>query len=190
MSATTNRLLRHMAWANQGTYDAVKNLPDLALGAYIANSGWSADRILQHIVGGADWYVYCLTETPLRDIKLPESMKDLNLLQQNLAEFDAKISTQSELPDEYITIKEDDRSWKALRSTILAEAIYHAAEHRTQLIDALESKGFSPISLDDLDLWAFERFESEKGSQFWPEFEHVANSRLSRCAPKTYLLKE
>ena len=164
MSATTNRLLRHMAWANQRVYDAVKSLPDLALGAYIVNAEWTAGRILQHIVGGADWYVYCLTETPWRDIKLPESMTDLNLLQQHLAEFDAKISSQSELPDEYLTIKEDDESWQALRSTILAEAIYHAAEHRTQLIDALESKGFSPMSLDDIDLWKFARFEREQGS--------------------------
>ena len=164
MSATTNRLLRHMAWANQRVYDAVKSLPDLALGAYIVNAEWTAGRILQHIVGGADWYVYCLTETPWRDIELPESMRDLNLLQQHLAEFDAKISSQSELPDEYITIKEDDGSWQALRSTILAQAIYHAAEHRTQLIDALESESFSPISLDDLDLWKFERFEREQES--------------------------
>ena len=164
MSATTNRLLRHMAWANQRVFDAVNSLPDLALGAYIVNPEWTAGRILQHIVGGADWYVYCLTETPWRDIKLPELMTDLNLLQGHLAEFDAKIFSQSELPDEYIAIKEDDGSWQALRSTILAQAIYHAAEHRTQLIDALESKGFSPISLDDIDLWKFARFERELGS--------------------------
>lgn len=163
MSATTKRLLRHMAWANQRVYDAVKSLPDLALGAYIVNAEWTAGRILQHIVQGADWYVYCLTETPWRDIKMPESMTDLNLLQEQLAEFDAKISSQSDLPDEDITIKEESGNWQALRSTILAEAIYHAAEHRTQLIDALESKGFSPIFLDDLDLWKFGEFESEQG---------------------------
>lgn len=153
-----------MAWANQRVYDAVKSLPDLALGAYIVNAEWTAGHILQHIVRGADWFVFCLTETPWRDIKFPESMTSLNLLQEQLAEFDAKISSQSELPDEYITIKEDSRSWQALRSTILAQAIYHAAEHRTQLIDALESKGFSPISLDDLDLWKFGRFERDQGS--------------------------
>jgi len=164
MSATTTRLMRHMAWANQRVYDAVKGLPDIALGAYIVNSEWTAGRILQHIVGGADWYVYCLTAAPWRDIELPETMTSLNALQEQLAEFDSKISSQSELPDEYLTIKEDDGSWQALRSTILAQAIYHAAEHRTQLIDALESKGFSPISLDDIDLWKFSRFEREQGS--------------------------
>ena len=164
MSATTKRLLRHMAWANQRVYDEVKSLPDVALGAYIINAEWTAGRILQHIVGGADWYVFCLTETPWRDFKLPESMTDLNLLQEQLAEFDAKIFSQAELPDEYLTIREEGESWQALRSTILAQSIYHAAEHRTQLIDALESKGFSPISLDDIDLWKFSRFEREQGS--------------------------
>jgi uncharacterized damage-inducible protein DinB len=162
MTATTKRLLRHMAWANQRVYEAVRDLPDLALGAYIVNPEWTAGRILQHIVEGATSYVFCLTEDLERDIKLPESMKDLKLLQEQLAEFDAKISSQSELLDEYLTIKEDDESWEALRSTILAQAIYHAVEHRTQLIDALECKGFSPIFLDDLDLWKFESFEREQ----------------------------
>ena len=98
----------------------------------------------------------------MRERKLPETMTDLNSLQEQLTEFDSKILSQSELPDEYITIKQNEGSWDALRSTILAEAIYHSAEHRTQLIDALESKGFSPISLDDLDLWRFESFEREQ----------------------------
>ena len=162
MSETTRRLLRHMAWANQRTFEAVKNLPDLALGAYIIKPEWTAGRILQHIVGGADFFVFCLTEASMRERKLPESMTDLNSLQVQLAEFDAKIFSQSELPDKRITIKENEGSWDALRSTILAQAITHAAEHRTQLIDALESKGFSPISLDDLDLWRFESFEKEQ----------------------------
>ncbi len=163
MSATTLRLLRHMGWANQRVFEAVKALPDVALGSYIVKAEWTAGRILQHIVGGADWYVFCLTQAPLQDIQLPESIASLNSLQEQLAEFDSKIFSQSDLPDEYLTIKENDGSWKALRSTILAQAIYHAAEHRTQLIDALESKGFSPISLDDLDLWRFESFEKESG---------------------------
>ena len=162
MSATTSRLLRHMDWANQRVFDAVKGLPDLALGAYIVKEEWTAGRILQHIVGGADYFVFCLTEAPTRERKLPESMTDLNPLQEQLAEFDSKFLSQSELPDEYITIKQNEESWDALRSTILAQAVLHAAEHRTQLIDALESKGFSPISLDDLDLWRFESFEREK----------------------------
>ena len=88
-------------------------------------------------------------------------MADLDLLKEQLKEFDAKIAAEAQLPDEYITIVEGEKSWPNLRSTILAEAIYHAAEHRTQLIDALESNGYAPIKLDDIDLWQFERFEKQ-----------------------------
>jgi len=150
-----------MAWANQSVYEAVQQLPDEALGAYITNPKWTAGHLLQHIVDGAVWYQYCLTGAPWRDINLPKSMADLDLLRELLSEFDAKISSQSGLPDEYLTIVEGEKSSQNLRSTILAEAIYHAAEHRTQLIDALESRGFIPIALDDLDLWSFERYEKK-----------------------------
>ena len=161
MKEVTDRLFRHMAWANQRVYDAVQTLPDEALGAYIVNPEWTAGQILQHIVGGGDWYVYCLTQAQWRDIHVPKTMADLDLLKEQLAEFDAKIAAEAEKPDEYITIVEGEKSWPNLRSTILAEAIYHAAEHRTQLIDALESKGYSPIKLDDIDLWQFEKFEKQ-----------------------------
>jgi len=150
-----------MAWANQQVYEAVQKLPDEALGSYIVNPEWTVGRILQHIVGGADWYVHCLTGEPWRDINLPNSMSDLDLLKEYLLEFDAKILSQADLPDIYLTLKEGEKIWQNLRSTILAEAIYHAAEHRTQLIDALESKGYAPIALDELDLWKFEKHEKE-----------------------------
>ena len=42
------------------------------------------------------------------------------------------------------------------RSTIISQAVHHATEHRAQLIDALEYKGYKIINLDDIDLWAFE----------------------------------
>ena len=45
---------------------------------------------------------------------------------------------------------------KRWRSTILSQAIHHATEHRAQLASALEAKGFKPMDLDELDLWAFE----------------------------------
>jgi uncharacterized damage-inducible protein DinB len=151
-----------MAWTNQRVYDAVQALPDEALGSFIVNQEWTAGRLLQHIVEGSDWYVYFLTGTPWRDIKKPESMADLDKLKKLLAEFDGMILGQADLPDEYLTIVEGEKSWQNLRSTILAEAVYHAIEHRTQLIDALEKNGHNTISLDSLDLWSFESFEKKE----------------------------
>ena len=46
---------------------------------------------------------------------------------------------------------------KRWRSTILSQAIHHATEHRAQIASALEAKGFTPVNLDDLDLWSYEK---------------------------------
>lgn len=161
MSATSSRALRHMAWANQRVYASLGMLPDESLNSYIVNPEWSAGRIIQHIVSGADWYVYCLTEAMWSEVPTPSVIADVPALAKLLAECDAAILSQAELPDEFLTIKEDEKSWQNLRSTLLAQAVHHATEHRAQLIDALEAKGFAPINLDDIDFWAFEKFEKE-----------------------------
>jgi len=151
-----------MAWSNQRVFSAVQTLPTEALDAYIVNPEWTAKVILQHIVNGADWYVYCLTESPWSNIILPKTISEIDVLKAQLADFDAKIASQADLADAVLTINEEGRTRTALRSTIISEAIYHSAEHRTQLVDALESKGFTPISLDNLDLWAFESYERKE----------------------------
>ncbi len=161
MSATSSRALRHMAWANQRVYASLGMLPDESLNSYIVNPEWSAGRIIQHIVSGADWYVYCLTEAMWSEVPTPSVIADVPALAKLLAECDAAILSQAELPDEFLTIKEDEKSWQNLRSTLLAQAVHHATEHRAQLIDALEAKGFAPINLDNIDFWAFEKFEKE-----------------------------
>jgi uncharacterized damage-inducible protein DinB len=45
---------------------------------------------------------------------------------------------------------------KRWRSTILSQAIHHATEHRAQFAAALEAKGFTPLDLDEIDLWSYE----------------------------------
>ena len=57
-----------MAWANQKVYEAVMKLPDEALGSYIVNPEWTANKILRHICGGATWYVFRLEIEDWRDI--------------------------------------------------------------------------------------------------------------------------
>jgi uncharacterized damage-inducible protein DinB len=53
----------------------------------------------------------------------------------------------------------EDKLVKRWRSTILSQAIHHATEHRAQIASALEAKGFTPVNLDDFDLWAYEESE-------------------------------
>lgn len=152
-----------MAWANQQVYSSILALPEDALSSYLVNPEWTVGTILQHIVNGVEWFSYCLTQTPRTEIKIPASMEEVADLAKLLVKLDERILSQDDLPDAQITISREGRSWPAMRSTILAQAAHHATEHRAQLIDALEYKGFKPINLDEIDLWAFARFE--KSSQ-------------------------
>lgn len=154
-----DRALRHMSWANQRVYAAVATLPDEALGAYIVNPEWVAGRILHHIVSGATWYVHCLGIEHWQDIEPARDMAGIRHLAELLAGLDAQIASAADIPDAKLTFADEDGPRSALRSTLLAQAVHHATEHRAQLIDALEARGYSPIALDDIDLWAFEAYE-------------------------------
>ena len=158
MPISMDRALRHMAWANQQIYSACATLPDEALDAYIVNPEWTARHIFQHIVSGADWYVYCLGISRWNDIPHPKTITDLANLAATLAVCDSQILSAAACDDEIISFEEGEKTISVFRSTILAEAVLHATEHRAQLMDAIESKGFSAISLDDIDLWSFESF--------------------------------
>lgn len=156
---TMHRALRHMAWANQQVFAACAQLPDAALDAHIVNPEWTAATILRHIVDGATWYVHCLGIAHWEEIPPPQGMADVPGLAAMLARFDAQILTSADLDDAELEFADEDGPRRVLRSTLLAQAVHHAAEHRAQLVDALESRGYQPINLDSVDLWSFQRAE-------------------------------
>lgn len=156
--------LRHLAWADQWMLDRLAELPPEAMLARYGTEGWSVARLAIHIAGGAGWYRYCLTGVPEVDLTPvdvePEALKAQVLaLRPHLAELDALLLAQVELPDEVLTITEEGGSFTAHRSTILTQACLHGIEHRAQIACALEVCGYSGFSLDDIDLWAFEVHE-------------------------------
>ena len=161
MTISLERSLRHMAWANQKVYQAVSTLPDEALGSYIVNPEWTAGQICSHIAGGATWYVFRLEIEDWIDIPEVKSSADVKKVAALLHDLDSKLISVAGQEDRELTYTDDDGKvivrWF---STILSQAIHHATEHRAQLIDALEYKGYKAINLDDIDLWAFDEFES------------------------------
>lgn len=154
--STMEHLLRHMAWANQKVFAAVAELPDEALDSYLVNPEWTARVIVQHIVDGADWYNVCLNGEPFRRPPAPVASADVLALAATLAELDARILDASKQPDGRVHYEDGDDKVTNLRATLIAQAPHHATEHRAQLMDALEFRGYTPIRLDTVDLWWFE----------------------------------
>ena len=93
------------------------------------------------------------------EIPIPQSAADITELALILKKCDAQIHSSYLLEDELLTFREGDQEKKVLRSTLLSAATLHATEHRAQLMDAFESRGFVAISLDSIDLWSFESHE-------------------------------
>jgi uncharacterized damage-inducible protein DinB len=164
-----SKLFKHMAWANQEIIGAVTKLSEAALDAFAVNPEWTVREIMRHITSSASWYGFRLkkaagaSESELNELhakleKLeigPKTVGEIPALLSALTEADALLLEQSLLPEGEIVRESEGKRITRARSTVLSQSIHHATEHRAQLVDALEAKGFTSINLDDFDLWAY-----------------------------------
>jgi uncharacterized damage-inducible protein DinB len=153
------RSLRHLAWADARLFDDLAALPPEALQARYAPDAWTVGQLAMHIVGGAEWYAHCLAGTPWTELEIPGGAEELHGLAQRLTYLEALLLEQAALPDVEVEFVDEEGPRSALRSTILAQACLHSAEHRAQIACALDMAGHGGVILDDYDLWAFEEFE-------------------------------
>jgi len=161
MTIALNRLLAHMSWANQKTIAHLQTLPEQSLSAFATNQKWQVAEITHHIVDAADSYAFRITgehpQLPGESIPEIKTISDLALIAKQAEVIDAALLKSVSLADEQIEFTNyAGKLVKRWRSTILSQAIHHATEHRAQIASALEAKGFTPVDLDELDLWAFE----------------------------------
>lgn len=157
MTIGLERGLRHMAWANQRVLSALEELPSQALSSYIVNPEWTAYQIASHICRSAGFYTFRLGLGE-RPAELAEPV-EISQLKRLLSERDSILIGAANLEDKELEFDRGGVIIKRWTSTIVTQAIHHATEHRAQLIDALEFKGYKPINLDDIDLWHFDDFE-------------------------------
>jgi uncharacterized damage-inducible protein DinB len=165
----SEKLLKHMAWANQEIFTKVSELPDTALDAYAVNPEWTVREIVRHIASSATWYGYRLldqaqlseTEKEQWQVKLaeteiaPQTMADMAIILDRIKRADAELLDASTLPEGEVVRELDGKIIIRKRSTVISQSVHHATEHRAQLVAALEVRGFTTINLDDYDLWAY-----------------------------------
>jgi len=156
---TLDRLLRHLAWANAQVVARLLGQPVDALALTAPNNEWSAGRILAHILNAAQGYATRLEGVARPpDVETPTSTAELADLGTRLADFDARLRKQATEPDVLVSHPNPDYG-QDLRSTILAQSIHHATEHRAQIAGALATNGNTAIDLDAIDLWEYAEAE-------------------------------
>lgn len=151
------RSLKQAAWADDLLFAAVAQMPEAALAATYATAEWHVGRLLNHIVSGAEWYRYILKGTMWTDLVVPTTSAEVTQLRSQLAGLHAEILIEADKPDELLTFQDEDGPSTAMRSTVITMVAHHSCEHRAQIGAALEIHGFAGLSLDDLDLWAYEK---------------------------------
>jgi uncharacterized damage-inducible protein DinB len=164
MTISLERLLGHMAWASQKTFEHLQTLPEESLKAFATNPDWFVGEIVHHIVDSADHYAYRISGKPALTQPGDPCIDDVNVIADlarvkvQAAKVDGLLLECEKLDDIQLEFTNNEGQLvKRWRSTILSQAIHHATEHRAQIASALEAKGFAPVNLDDLDLWSYEK---------------------------------
>ena len=153
---STEVLLRHMAWSNQKVLARIAELPDEALSAYVSDPEWTVGKIIHHFSGSAGFYDFRLGGENVEHFASVSTMNDVKAILPVLAQYDAKLIAHASAEDRELTVQRDGQTIHWQFSTILSQAVHHATEHRAQIIQALDFRGFTGISLDDYDLWSYE----------------------------------
>ena len=150
-------LCRHMAWANQEIYKEVQKLDKEVLGFYIIDPEWTVENIMVHIVDSAHLYGGRLNKEPFSKFVLenPESSDVINELLEHIERLDSQLLKNAYMDDEEIVFMTSKGERSATASIILSQLIFHAAEHRAQIVAALDKHDVRSINLDDYDVWNY-----------------------------------
>lgn len=160
---TLDRLLRHMAWANARLMERLATLDDAALELAAPGNEWCVAMYLDHLVAAARGYANRLDGTKTTEPSpYTTRIAELPALAATCATADARLRAAASVPDGIVEFTRDDGSThRRARSTILAQSIHHATEHRAQIAEALATNGIRAIDLDALDLWAYGEAEGQ-----------------------------
>ncbi len=142
-------LTKHMAWANQEIFKEIKKLDPEVLDYYVIDKEWTVRTIMIHIVTASYLYSQRLQEKPFSKIEFDMESPDLiDDLIDALENIDKDLIEQSYREDEEVTFKV---------SVILSMMIFHATEHRAQLVAALDKNNERSINLDEYSIFGYLR---------------------------------
>ena len=154
VNATLDRLYRHMAWANAKIHAQLGKAPEEFLTLAAENDEWTVATILEHLVRAAGNYAAHLDGGSRPDnFGVPATQDEIAHLAELCAGFDARLREAALLPDAVTFRVRDGQTITRMRSTVLAQSIHHATEHRAQIAGILAMHGVNRIDLDAIDVW-------------------------------------
>jgi uncharacterized damage-inducible protein DinB len=158
MDIVTDRLFRHLAWANSYVFDRIAEQPESSLKLSAPNDTWTVAEILEHLT--ASRYADLLDGKGDIPTQVPTSKAEVLALKDLSHTFDVRLRESAKSPEGFVEFTRwDGQEIRRNRETILTQAIHHATEHRAQIAGIFASHGQKVIDLDAIDLWEFANYE-------------------------------
>jgi uncharacterized damage-inducible protein DinB len=155
------KIFKHMSWANLELLNILSKQPDEAINYKLVDSEWTVGKIAHHIIAAQEILIArLLNEKPIRDTTIVSSASQIAELIPRCRANDAKLLELTNLAEQKHIFGKPDRQVEFATSTILAQAVHHATEHRAQISDVLAANGSNVVNLDLIDVWAFEQSET------------------------------
>ena len=154
-------LAKHMAWANQEIYKEIKKLDPEVLNYYVVDREWTVRTIMVHIVTASYLYSQRLQEKPFSKIEF--GIEDTNLIDNLLSaleSIDRDLIEQVYKDDKEVTFETSKGERSEKISVILSMMIFHATEHRAQIVAALDKNDERSINLDEYSIFGYLRENS------------------------------
>ncbi|MEI7698018.1 MAG: DinB family protein [Actinomycetes bacterium] len=158
------KLLLHMAWANQFVLAKLEELSEADWQLKLTEDDWSIQELTNHIVLAAGGYAQRISGEWVYENLNQEMVIPLADLQKYCSKADEILRVQSHKPDSIDIYMRQGLPIERSRSTIISQSIHHATEHRAQISDTLKVHGIRILDLDEIDLWAFSDIAGEINS--------------------------
>ena len=149
----------HHVWATLRLLDACAHLDAAQLATTVPGTYGSIIQTLRHIVAGDVFYLNVLRSG--ESIDFDEAPSDIPTMRAVMETHAAAWETQisGHLDPSAVVVEYEDGGYEthAPLGIRLAQAIYHGADHRSQVCTALTSLGIEPPGLE---VWDFARLDN------------------------------
>ena len=137
-----------LKWQNDRYLRSAKNV----------DKEWTVRTIMVHIVTASYLYSQRLQEKPFSKIEFDMESPDLiDDLIDALENIDKDLIEQSYREDEEVTFETSKGESSGKVSVILSMMIFHATEHRAQIVAALDKNNERSINLDEYSIFGYLR---------------------------------
>ncbi len=150
----SDRLFRHMAWANARLFATLHELPETVFTYREPGNDWTVGMMVLHLVESAAFYATRLDDQTYADLPFDvvATHADLVVAATACAAADVRLHSAAHMPTG-VVVRRDNPALTRARATVLGQSIHHATEHRAQIAGALIANGVTALNLDDVDVW-------------------------------------